>query len=72
MIPHYSSLEQLIPGTVGRQNSLISLARRMVLNCKRCLQNRRELRDLDNDQLRDVGLSRDAVERACRLNLLRQ
>jgi uncharacterized protein YjiS (DUF1127 family) len=44
----------------------------MVFNCKRWLRNRRELRNLDNDQLRDVGLSRETVEQVCRLNLLRQ
>ena len=72
MISHYSGLEQLIPGTSGHQNSLISLAQRMVFNCRRWLRNRSELRDLDNDQLSDVGLSPEAVDRACRLNLLRQ
>ena len=75
MISHYSIPEQLIPGkstTAGHQNSLISLPGRMVFNCKRWLRNRRELRNLDTDQLRDVGLSREAVEQACRLNLLRQ
>ena len=72
MISHYSNLEQLIPSTSGHQNSLISLAHRMVFNCKRWLRNRRELRNLDKDQLYDVGISREAVEQACRLNLLRQ
>ena len=71
MISHYSSLEQLIPGTSGHQNSLISLAQRMAFNFKRWLRNRRELCNLDNDQLRDVGLSRETVEQACRLNLFR-
>ena len=75
MISHYSIPEQLIPGTsttVGHQNALISLPGRMVSNCRSWLRNRRELRNLDNDQLRDVGLSREAVEQACRLYLLRQ
>lgn len=72
MISHYSIPEQLIPGTAGHQNSLISLAQRMMFNFKRWLRNRRELRDLDSDQLSDVGLSREGVEQACRLDLLRQ
>ena len=72
MISHYSTLEQQIPGASGHQNSLITLARRMVFNCRRWLRNRRELRNLDRDQLYDVGLSRETVEQACRLNLLRQ
>ena len=75
MISHYSILEPLIPGTPvteGHRNPLIALAPRMVFNCKRWLRNRRELRNLDNDQLRDVGLRRETVEQACRLNLLRQ
>ena len=72
MISHYSSHEQLILGKSGHRNSLAVLAQRMVFNCKRWLRNRRELGNLDNDQLRDVGLSREAVEQACRLDLLRQ
>ena len=72
MISHYSSLEQTVSDTSGYQNSFISLAQRMVFNFKRRLRNRRELCELDNEQLRDVGLSREAVERACRLNLLRK
>jgi uncharacterized protein YjiS (DUF1127 family) len=75
MISHCSSLEQPIPGTsttAGHRHSLVALARRMVFNCKRWLRNRRELRNLDSDQLRDVGLSRETVEQVCRLNLLRQ
>ena len=72
MNSHYSIREQLIPGTPGHQSSLISLSGRMVFNCKRWLRNRRELRNLDKDQLCDVGLSRETVEQACRLNLLRQ
>ena len=72
MISHYSSLEQLIPGTSGHQNSLILLVHRMVFNCKKWLRNRRELRHLDNEQLRDVGLSKESVEQACRFNLLRR
>jgi uncharacterized protein YjiS (DUF1127 family) len=75
MISHYSNLEQLIPETstvMGNRNSLIALARRMAFNCRRWLRNRRELRNLDEEQLRDVGLSRDKVEQACRLNLLWQ
>jgi uncharacterized protein YjiS (DUF1127 family) len=74
MNSHYSIPEQLIPGTsttVGHRNPLVALAPRMVFNCKRWLRNRRELRNLDNDQLRDVGLSRETVKQACRLNLLR-
>ena len=72
MISHYSNSELLIPGTpvtAGHQNALISLPLRMVFNCRRWLRNRRELRNLDNDQLRDVGLSRETVEQACRLDL---
>ena len=72
MISYYSNLEQLIPGTSRHRNSLISLAQRMAFNFKRWLRNRRELRNLDKDQLCDVGLSRETVEQACRLNLLRQ
>jgi uncharacterized protein YjiS (DUF1127 family) len=75
MITRYSILEQPIPGisvTEERGNSLIALPGRIVFNCRRWLRNRRELRNLDNDQLRDVGLSREAVEQACRLNLLRR
>ena len=75
MISHYSIREQLIPGAstkAGHQNALISLSGRMVFNCKRWMRNRRDLRNLDNDQLRDVGLSRETVEQACRLNLLRR
>ena len=69
MISHYSSHEQLIQ---GHRMSLSALPGRMVFNFKRWLRNRRELGNLDNDQLRDVGLSREAVEQACRLDLLRQ
>jgi len=72
MISHFSTLEQQIPGTSGHQNSLITLSRRVVFNCRRWLGNRRELRNLDRDQLYDVGLSRETVEQACKLNLLRQ
>jgi uncharacterized protein YjiS (DUF1127 family) len=75
MISRHSILDQLAPGTsvtAGHRNALISLPGRMVLNCKRWLRNRRELRNLDSDQLRDVGLSRETVEQACRLDLLRQ
>jgi uncharacterized protein YjiS (DUF1127 family) len=72
MISHYFSLEQLIPGTSGHRNSLIAVALRIAFNCRRWLRNRRELRKLDKDQLYDVGLSRETVEQACRLNLLRQ
>ena len=74
MISHYSILEQLVPSTTaaGHRHSLTTLPGRMVFNCKRWLRNRRELRNLDNDQLRDVGLSRETVEQACRLDLLRQ
>ena len=72
MIPLYSIPEQPFPGTAAaHRNPLTALALRMALNCRRWLRNRRELRDLDSDQLRDVGLSREAVEQACRLNLLR-
>jgi uncharacterized protein YjiS (DUF1127 family) len=72
MIPLYSIPEQRVPTTAtGHRNPLTALALRMVFNCRRWLRNRRELRDLDSDQLRDVGLSREAVEQACRLNLLR-
>ena len=75
MISHYSILEQLVPGATaaaGHRHSLLALPGRMAFNCRRWLRNRRELRNLDNDQLSDVGLSRETVERACRLNLLRQ
>ena len=73
MIPLYSSLEQRVPGaTIGHRNPLTALALRMAFNCRRWLRNRRELRDLDDEQLRDVGLSREAVQQACRLNLLQQ
>ena len=72
MISHYSAPEQLFPSTAGHQNSLISRARRMVFNFRRWLRNRGELRGLDSDQLGDAGLSREAVEHACRLDLLRQ
>ena len=72
MISHYSILEQLIPGASGHRNALVALAQRMAFNFKRWLRNRRELRTLDNEQLRDVGLSRETVEQACWLNLLRQ
>ena len=72
MISHYSSLEQLIPGTSGHRSPLVVIPGRMASNFKRWFRNRRELRNLDNDQLRDVGLSREAVQQACRLNLLRQ
>ena len=74
MITRHFILEQPIPGisvAEGRGNSLIALPRRIVFNYRRWLRNRRELRNLNNDQLRDVGLSREVVERACRLNLLR-
>lgn len=70
MIPHYSISEQRIPAT-GHRNPLIALSLRMGFNYGRWLRNRRELRNLDSDQLRDVGLSRETVEQACRLNLLR-
>ena len=72
MISHYSIREQLIPGTSGHRNPLVALPQRMVFNWMRWMRNRRELCTLDSDQLRDVGLSREAVEQACRLNLLRQ
>ena len=73
MAPLYSIPEQRIPGTsAGHRNPLTALALRMAFNCRRWLRNRRELRDLNNDQLRDVGLSREAVEQACWLYLLRQ
>jgi uncharacterized protein YjiS (DUF1127 family) len=73
MIPIYSIPEQRVPGTAtAHRNSLTALALRVAFNCRRWLKNRRELRDLDNDQLCDVGLSREAVEQACRLDLLRQ
>ena len=72
MISRYSILERPVPSTSGYRNSLLALAQRMVFNCKRWLRNRHELRNLDDDQLRDVGLSREALEQACRLNLLRQ
>ena len=75
MVPLYSILEQRVPGVTtatGHRNSLTALALCMAFNCRRWLWNRRELRDLDDDQLRDVGLSRETVEQACRLDLLRQ
>ena len=75
MIPLYSIPEQRVRGTktaTGYRNPLTALALCMAFNCRRWLRNRRELRDLNNDQLRDVGLSREAVEQARRLNLLRQ
>jgi uncharacterized protein YjiS (DUF1127 family) len=72
MISHYSSLEQLIPGTSGHRSSLQVIPGRMAFNFMRWLRNRRELRNLDQDQLCDVGLSRETVDQACRLNLLRQ
>jgi uncharacterized protein YjiS (DUF1127 family) len=75
MIPLYSMLEQRVPGATtarGHRKPLTALVLRMAFNCRRWLRNRRELRDLDDGQLRDVGLSREAVVRACRLNLLRQ
>ena len=72
MIQLYSIPEQRVPATAtGHRNPLTALALRIVFNCRRWLRNRRELRDLDSDQLRDVGLSREAVEQACRLNLMR-
>ena len=75
MIPQYSFPEQPVPDTpmaAGYRNSLRALPQHMAFNWMRWLRNRRELRNLDNDQLRDVGLSREMVENACRLNLLRQ
>ena len=75
MIPLYSMLEQRVTGATtetGHRNSLTALDLRMAFNCRRWLRNRRELRDLDDEQLRDVGLSREAAQQACRLNLLRQ
>ena len=72
---YHSILEQPNPDTpmaAGYQNSLLALPARMAFNWMRWLRNRRELRNLDNDQLRDVGLSLEMVENACRLNLLRQ
>ena len=75
MISHYSILEQQIPGapaSAGHRHSFIALLGSMAFNYKRWLRNRRELRNLDNDQLYDVGLSRETVEQACRLHLLRQ
>ena len=75
MISQYSILEQQIPGALeraGHRHSLIALLGRMAFNFKRWLRNCRELRNLDNDQLCDVGLSQEIVEQACRLNLLRQ
>jgi uncharacterized protein YjiS (DUF1127 family) len=75
MIPLYSMFEQRVPGATtatGYRKPLTALALRMAFNCRRWLRNRRELRGLDREQLRDVGLSREAVEQACRLNLLRK
>ena len=75
MISQYSILEQQIPGALeraGHRHSLIALLGRMAFNFKRWLRNRRELRDLDCDQLRDVGLTRETVEQACKLNPLRK
>ncbi len=34
--------------------------------CLTCLQERRRLRELNDDQLKDIGLSRADVERECR------
>jgi uncharacterized protein YjiS (DUF1127 family) len=70
MMSRDSILERSVPSTSGQRNSLVTLAQRMALNCRRWLINRRELRYLETDQLRDVGLSREAVEQACWLNLL--
>jgi uncharacterized protein YjiS (DUF1127 family) len=72
MISHYLNLERLIPSTSRHQNSLAALPRRVVFNWKSWLRNRRELRNLDKDQLYDVGLSQTTVEQACKLNLLRR
>ena len=75
MISHYSILEQQIPGapaSAGHRHSLLALLGRMAFNFKRWLRNCRELRNLDIDQLCDVGLSQETVEQACRLNLLQQ
>ena len=69
---NYSTLEQSTSGTSRHRNALISLAQRVAFNFKMWWRNRRELRNLDKDQLYDVGLSREAVEQACRLNLLRR
>ena len=72
MISRYSTRDQLVQHTTAAAGYRHELTGRMVFNFKRWLRNRRELRSLDNDQLRDVGLDREVVEHACRLNLLQQ
>jgi uncharacterized protein YjiS (DUF1127 family) len=49
----------------------VEFACRSSHNLMRWLRNRRELLPLDDDQLRDVGLSRAEVTEACRFDLSR-
>jgi uncharacterized protein YjiS (DUF1127 family) len=75
MISHCSIRVQLIPDSSEperHRNSLLALPGCMSFNFKTWLRNRRELRNLDDDQLRDVGLGRKTVEEACTLKLLGQ
>jgi uncharacterized protein YjiS (DUF1127 family) len=75
MISQHPANEQTIrhalpAGTGGLR--LVSLMSRIARNGRRWLLNRRELRDLDDNQLRDIGLSRATIDAACRLDLLRE
>jgi uncharacterized protein YjiS (DUF1127 family) len=72
MIPQYSIHEQRVQDLeTGHENPVPALIRRMAFNCVRWLRNRRELRHLNDDQLRDLGLNREMVKKVCSFDLLR-
>jgi hypothetical protein len=56
----------------GNDSSLEVIIGRAIFNTRRWLRNRRELRGLDRGQMIDTGLTREVIEDACRLDLLRK
>ena len=74
MIAHRSVTEQRmqeVSVAPGNHSSLDLVIGRTMFNLRRWLRNRRELRDLDRQQMLDTGLTREMIEAACRLDLLR-
>jgi uncharacterized protein YjiS (DUF1127 family) len=68
MLAHLDSISARLPAPARQTGRALGAVTRAVQAMDRWLEQRRQLQalgSLDDDQLRDIGLSRDDVERAC-------
>lgn len=72
MIAHRFISAQRMPelsSASGHHSSIVLRLGQVAFEIRRWLVNRRDLRGLDRDQMRDTGLTREMIEEACSFGL---